>query len=351
MPMEFYAKFPIRRISARSTGGIGLGLILFIAGLAACGDGGSSAARGEVVFSAISSGNTDIYRVDDESGIPVRLTNSDGKDFAPAWSPKKKMIAFLSDRNGTAALWLMDWNGESKRQVSGPGTVINEFRWAPDSKRIGIEVANGKISWIAVLDIESGEIEPLTSRTEDARIGDWSPDGEWLLYASVGGETTGIRRRNPNGVDEITVTTGPDTNPSWSPDGRNIAFNRATGANGTTSIELVVADSDGGQERNVAPDDFDEIDFVWAPDSKRIMYVSEASGNAEIYVVTRDGKDTKQLTSNRVTDAAPRWNSKGSSILFLSEGDGSFDIYAMDRDGGQQRKILLTPDTVLQADW
>jgi TolB protein len=319
--------------------------------LTACGDGGSKANRSEVVFAAIANGNTDIYRVDDESGAPIRLTNAAGDDFAPAWSPKKDSIAFLSSRNGAPALWFMDWNGESKRQISEAGTVINDFRWAPDSKSIGIEIANGNLSWIAVLDIETEEVEPLTSRSENAKIGDWSPDGEWLLYAAVGGESTGIRRRNPNGVDEITVTTGLDTNPRWSPDGRSIAFNRVTGADGNSSIDLVVSDRDGEKQTNVAPDDFDETSFDWAPDSKRILFVSESSGNAEIYTVAPDGKDMKQLTSNRVIDANPRWNSNGSSILFLSEGDGSYDIYSMNKDGEQQKRMTSIADAILEADW
>lgn len=346
--MESNSTFPVRRISSP---GFSLGLILLIVGLTACGGDGSSAGRGEVVFTAIADGNADIYRVDDESGIPVRLTSAGGEDFSPAWSPKKEMIAFLSRRNGAPALWVMDWNGESKRQISDQGMEIKHFRWAPDSKSIGLEIATGNFSWIAVLDIESGEIEALTSRTETAQIGDWSPDGEWLLYAIVSGETTGIRRRNPNGVDEISVTTGPDTNPRWSPDGRKIAFSRTTGTGSDATINLVVTDRDGDSSTIVAPDDFDETSFDWAPDSKHIMFVSEASGNAEIYIVTPDGKDTKQLTSNRVIDAAPRWNSNGSSILFLSEGDGSFDIYSMNKDGEQQKRMTSISDVILEADW
>ncbi len=350
--MKSISKFPVRWIPRIRSVGLGLAVILLTLGLTACGgDGGSKAGRGEVVFSALANGNTDIYRVNDESGSPVRLTNAAAEDFAPAWSPKKDMIAFLSSRNGAPALWLMDWSGESKRQVSKPGMVINSFQWSPDSNSIGMEIANGKFNWIAVLNIETGDVEALTSQSENAQIGDWSPDGEWLLYAVIGGESPGIRRRNPNGVDEITITVGADTNPRWSPDGRKIAFNRVTGTDGATSTDLVVTDRDGNQSTNVAPDDFDETSFVWAPNSKHIMFVSESSGNAEIYLVTPDGKDTRQLTSNRVIDAAPRWNSNGSSILFLSEGDGSFDIYAMDENGEQQKRMTSITDVILEADW
>ena len=321
-----------------------IGLALLVFAISACALEGSQVTSGGVVFSAVSGGNTDIFRVDDETGEPVRLTAASGRDFAPVWSPNKKMIAFLSDRNGTPSLWLMDSMGESKRQISEADKTISAFRWAPDSKRIGIEIEDSESHWIEVIDIESGQSDLLTSRSDDVRIGGWSPDGQWLLYAAVKGENMGIRRRNPAGVDEVIVTTGSDTDPRWSPNGEWIAFKRVTDDGST---ELMVTDKDGGKITVLSPEESDETSFDWAPDSKHIVFVS----NAEIYVATPDGKDTKRLTSNRVIDTAPRWNSKGSSILFLSEGDGSFDIYSMNKNGEQQVRITSISDLILEADW
>ncbi|MDA1280252.1 MAG: hypothetical protein O3B95_09495 [Chloroflexi bacterium] len=325
-----------------------VGLLLGLLIVTACGTETSKAASGDVVYSARVNGNIDVYRVDDETGTSVRLTTADASDFAPAWSPKKDRIAFISDRNGIPALWVMDWVGESKEQLSGPSTTVAGFKWAPDSRRIGIEISGEDSHWIAVLDIESGQLEPLTSQSEDVRIGGWSPDGEWLLYAVTGGDADGIRRRNPDGVDEITITVGPDINPQWSHNGRWIAFNRLSESG---AVDLVVTGKDGGKTTNISPDEFDESSFEWAPDSKHIVFVSESSGNAEIYVVTPDGKVTKQLTSNRVIDASPHWSPNGASILFLSEGDGSFDIYSMGKEGEKQKRMTSISDVILEADW
>lgn len=325
-----------------------LSLALLAIALSACALKGSEVATGGVVFSADTGDNVDIFKIDDETGEPVRLTSANGRDFAPAWSPNKKIIAFLSDRNGTPSLWVMDLLGESKRQISKAGETIEGFRWAPDSKRIGVEISDPETHWIEVINIESGESVFLTSRSEDVRIGDWSPDGQWLVYAAIKGEDRGIRRRNPTGVDEITVTSGKDIDPRWSPNGKFIAFNRIA-EDGSTA--LIVTDKDGGNATSLSPDESKSSSFDWAPDSKHIVFVSETSGNAEIYVATPDGKDINQLTSNRVIDAAPRWNSKGSSILFLSEGDGSYDVYSMNKDGERQVRMTTTSDLILEADW
>jgi TolB protein len=279
------------------------------------------------------------------------MTSAVGQDFAPAWSPSKEKIAFLSDRNGTNSLWVMEANNSnngSKRQVSAVGVEVVSFRWSPDSNRVGIEIVDGDVHLIEVIDTERADALSLTSPNENARIGDWSPDGEWLVYAAMEGEASGIRRRNPTGVDEITLTIGTDSRPRWSGNGQWIAFNRTSGGG---SIDLVVVDKDGNNERVVATGVSAKTVHDWSPDSKHIVYVSETSGDDEIFVVRPDGKDSEQLTSNRVIDAAPVWSSDGASILFLSEGDGSFDVYSMSKDGDQQVRKTMIPDLILEATW
>jgi len=316
--------------------------------MAACGNGKSTAPTDEIVFSADREGNIDIYKLGGASGEISRLTSAQGKDHSPAWSPKRDIIGFLTDRNGSNELWLMDWSGESKRLLSGPGKTISAFRWAPTSKVIAVEIAETRSRWIAIIDIETGEITPLTSTEEDVRIGGWSPDAQWLLYAMVNSDSDGLRKRNPNGVDEITITSGSHTNPVWSPDGRWIAFSQKSDQGAS---DLIITDNNTENVLTINADEFDETNFEWAPNSKHIAFASESSGNAEIYTATPDGKTVNQLTSNRVSDTLPHWNSNGSSILFLSGMDGIFDLYSMDKNGDQQKRITSNSDRIINADW
>ncbi len=321
-------------------------VLLFVGLLAvACGDS-DSAPDSEIIYSSVVEGSYDVFKaLGDELGA-TRLTSSTGTNTDPSWSPDKSQIGFLSDRNGLSAFWVMDWEGENKRQISSPGIEIAAFEWAPDSVTVAVEIVEGETHRIAIINIESGEIDPLTMQVEDVRLGGWSPNGEWVLY-SMASSDSGIRRRNPNGVDEITVTTGSDTEPSWSRDGRRILFLRQE--EGRSNI--VVVDKDGSSEKLLLTPDFDASTPSWSPDSKHIAFVSGTGDEAEIYAIERDGKNLKQLTSNRVLDNSPIWSKNGSSIIFLSAVDGTADVYSMNSNGEQQKRMTSTSDAILFADW
>jgi len=311
----------------------------------ACGSS-NSASDSEIIYSSVVDGSHDVFKVSGEDLGVSRLTGSAGTNTNPSWAPDKSQIAFLSDRNGPNALWVMDWAGESKRQISSPGTEIAAFEWAPDSVTVAVEIVEDSTHWIAIINTESGDVDPLTMQSEDVRLGGWSPDGEWVLY-SMASTDSGIRRRNPNGVDEITVTTGSDTEPSWSRDGRWILFLRQE--EGRSNI--VVVDKDGNFEKLLLTPDFDASEPSWSPDSKHVAFVSGTGDEAEIYVIERDGKNLKQLTSNRVLDTSPTWSKNGSSIIFLSAVDGTADVYSMNSNGEQQKRMTSTSDAILFADW
>ena len=325
-----------------------MGLLLLALTISGCALSGSESGSSSIVFSAGAGDDVDIYSIDGETGDPVRLTSADGNDFAPAWSPYNSKIAFLSERNGDSALWVMDSLGDSKIQISDAGVEVVDFRWSPDSLKIGVEIVENGSHSIHVIEVESKDSIALTARAEDVRMGDWSPDGQWLAYSAIAGDESGIRRRNPTGVDEITLSIGSDTDARWSKNGQWIAFKRK---DDDGSTRLIVMDKDGEKETVVASGISATNKHDWAPDSKKIVYVSEITGNAEVYTTKHDGKDTEQLTSNRVIDSTPLWNSKGSQILFLSEGDGSYDVYSMQKNGEQQVRKTSISELIVDMDW
>ncbi|MCU0508942.1 MAG: hypothetical protein MUC34_11190 [Anaerolineae bacterium] len=94
-------------------------------------------------------------------------------------------------------------------------------------------------------------------------------------------------------------------------------------------------------------------DAVWSPVSDRIAYVSEESGNPEIYTVNADGTDLRRLTTNdTAVDRHPSWSPDGREILFVSGRiDGRLQLWIMAADGSNQRLFLESPNNDWDPVW
>jgi Tol biopolymer transport system component len=78
---------------------------------------------------------------------------------------------------------------------------------------------------------------------------------------------------------------------------------------------------------------------AWSADAGWIAFVSDKSGNPEIYTMRRDGSNKKRLTSDPATDGGPTWAPDGKHLAFHSDRSGKFQIYVMRSDGSEVRRI------------
>jgi TolB protein len=322
---------------------------LAAAALTACGGGGDISSSLEAVFSARTAGKLEIFAVDTAGARIRRLSDVDGSDSAPAWSSNRQQIAFLSDRDGVPAVWLMDAVGQSERRAF-PNELgqVTRFFWAPDSRRISYEVVRAGAAEVVIGDVSSGKKSTLVQGLGQVQLGGWSPDGVWVLYTVLDGPEQGVHRKNPAGVDSVRLTMDRDLNPRWSGDGKRVAFNRRAGDG---SLWLVTADRDGRNEKVVYQRPRSDPEFDWSPDGKRLAFVSDGDGNPEVYVATADGKRVTRLTSNQAAERWPRWSRDGRTILFLSDSDGDFDMYTMQPDGSSQTRVADTDEDEQEPDW
>jgi Tol biopolymer transport system component len=107
-----------------------------------------------------------------------------------------------------------------------------------------------------------------------------------------------------------------------------------TTADGTSRMMLL--DANGN---SVPISDGQGNDFypTLSPDGNQVAFVSDRSGNLELYVANSDGSNATALTSNDYNDVSPSWSSDGTQIVFASDRDGDLDIYVTDLSGNVQQ--------------
>ena len=145
--------------------------------------------------------------------------------------------------------------------------------------------------------------------------------------------------------------------PSWSPDGKRIAFisdrdGHPDRAPGWFTSEIYVMDADGGNPQNLTNHPSDDRSPSWSPDGTRIVFQSyrdnDRNHNIEIYVINADGSNLQRITNNLAADEDPAWSPDGGRIVFSSAREGHFmdahknitdEIYVMDADGGNQQRL------------
>ncbi len=140
-----------------------------------------------------------------------------------------------------------------------------------------------------------------------------------------------------DGKNQRKLTNHPEDedDPSWSPDGKQIAFER--------DWEIYVMDADGGNLQNLTNNPADDFHTSWSPSGKRIAFSSKRDGNSEIYVMDTDGQNPQRLTDNPAIDHSPSWSPDGKRIAFASGRNGKADIYVMDADGQNPRQLTNDP--------
>jgi TolB protein len=163
-------------------------------------------------------GNSDIYKIDSNSGrIEARLTNNPAIDSSPCFSPDGSQIAFVSNRQGSPQVFLMSAGGGDAKRLTFQGKYNQTPRFSPraDKPQIAFTGRDERgVFDLFLLDVRSGKIDRLTQGHGSNLDPTWSPDGRLVAYVSSRG---GIFVQNPETHHEVQVWKGSASSPSWGP--------------------------------------------------------------------------------------------------------------------------------------
>jgi len=295
---------------------------------------GCESASDSIFFTSDRDGNSEIYVVDSRGESQINLTETSDDESTPVVSPSRKLIAFRSQSRDQSSVEVMSVDGSARTLINKGFEVHRSQRWSDDSKRIAYVMEQMDGPTIFVATVEEPEPIPLTAIAAD-EVGDWSDDGNSVVFAVRSGKDRGLWVRNPDGVNEVRLTETADYAPVWSPNSDQIAFLSTRDGN----PEIYIMSSDGTDQARITETEADEYDLVWSPNGRQLLFISERDGNPEVYVSGADGKEQIRLTLNSAMDARPVWSPNGKKIVFVSYLDGDGEIFVMKADGSDQIRL------------
>lgn len=386
-----------------------------------------------------------IYIKPVDGGAPYKLTNDEMPNLHPSWSPDGSSIAILRESTPGADLVVKNLQGGSERILRrlrnplslwssvNPRSGCQSPSWTPDGKQIvltdsldstkgfglvSISTATGEVKsitsppggdqdcysrvspngrtiafvrylshWVGdiyTIDSDGGGLKQLTHDSRDVRGLDWSGDGQQITFASKlrgayelrvvsarGGESTPLPSDtasasdptvSPKGdfiafveseenwniwraslidghvgkAERFLASTGQNHSPSYSPDGQTIAFVSDRSGN----PEIWCADSGGSNLRQVTRFAGPWLGTIrWAPDGKSIVFDARPNGHSAVFTMNVVNGEPKLLQRDRFEVRRPSWSRDGRSIYYDSTRAGRPQIWKHDLATGEARAI------------
>ncbi|MBN2549859.1 MAG: PD40 domain-containing protein [Anaerolineales bacterium] len=263
--------------------------------------------RGKIVFTCTPEGFNQLCMLNADGSSYVRLTNRQYNDYYPSFAPDGRSITYVSNRHGQFAVYILDL--------------------------------------VSLVESQITDMEELSSATAP----EFSPDGSWIVFAMKVWDDSSIWLVAPDGSDlhALTDKEHNEIDPTWSPDGHQIAF----AAVRNSYVELFVMNVDGSQIRQVTRD----VPRIggrssWSPDGKRLVFYAGPKDDRDIYTIEIETGEVQRLTQGG-NNTGPCYSPDGEWIIFSSSRDGDHELYLMRADGSGLRQLTANDYDDWQPRW
>jgi dipeptidyl aminopeptidase/acylaminoacyl peptidase len=347
--------------------------------------------------------DSDLWMVSWDGTASVRLTaTADSRESSPRWSPDNRYLAFLASRGDAdekklgAQVWLLDRRGGEAERLTAVKGGVSEFAWSPDASRLVLVVDDpdpndepetlegwkrktappividryhfkqDRVGYLrslhqhlAVFDVASRKAEVVTPGRFDEQAPAWSPDGRFLAFVSNRGADPD-RNEDSNvyvveakaGAEPRRVTsfTGTDGGrPSWSPDGKWIAYVQGEETKYAPYAQdaLAVVPSAGGQPTilTASLDRPVSGNLVWTSDSRSLYFTADDDRVTYVAKVAAAGGPIQTITTGpRVVSSLSR-RDDGTLALVSGTSDEPGEVYAL--EGGALRRLTHQNDALV----
>src|SRR6266851_1812493 len=186
---------------------------------------------------------------------------------------------------------------------------------------------------LVLVDIKGGDPKNLNDKETADTNPAWSPDGKQIAVGREG--AIHVMDADGGNVKQITKDdNAADRLPAWSPDGKQIVFVR--------NQQIFVMDADGSNQKNVSNNKDYEADPAWSPDGKKIAFASNRSGGGfRVYVMDPDGSNVTDVSQadNPNGYTYPAWSADGKKLYFSESVENGLEVFVCDADGSNKKQL------------
>ncbi|MBS4027914.1 MAG: protein kinase, partial [Ignavibacteriales bacterium] len=220
-------------------------------------------------------------------------------------------------------LIIMDRNGKELGKVGDIGEYL-AFRISPDGQQIALGLWDQKSrnNDVWIYEIQRGLKTRFTFDAAAETNPVWSSDGNQIVFLSTRKGNGDLYIKSSSGAtsEEILLESGDGKSPSdWSSDGKFIAYNVNGGSKTQTDIWVLSLNSDSGKQKATPflQTEFNEGEARFSPDGKWIVYSSNESGQAEVYLRPYPGPGGNRQVST-AGGYTPSWRNDGKEIYYIN---------------------------------
>lgn len=254
------------------------------------------------IFTSWDDKNSNIYVMYPDGTGLNKLTNDKVNYFSPKWSPDGKHIVYVD--SATNDLYIMDADGENKVNLTNTFEYAEAYpSWSPDGNKIAYMASQAqefsKYDIYVINSDGTGKI-CLTSNGQFNGFPEWSPTGELIAFVREVNGSFDLFIMNSDGSEERHLTTLTRNKAAiealslaWAPDGSEIAFN----SDREDNFDIYVFSLIDGEIVNLLKESSSNEAFpTWSPDGKKIAFVIYYDEKTSICIMERYG-DSKEMVS------------------------------------------------------
>ena len=264
---------------------------------------------GDIAFQSNRTGSYELYRFSAE-GLE-QLTHGPGDPTGPVWSPDSEYIAFSKWSNGRTNLWLLNVSDGSTTRLTNLRADEGDPQWTPDSRWILFSSNGLNNGGINAVSLETGEIASLIPQTLEYSIFEpgLSSDGGTLYYTYAHLDesrdiySVSIRQAPgspPASSGEPQLVLGGDQDQDQaapSPNGDLLAY--------VSGDHIRVLDLETGRDWQVTTGPGSQSNPSWSPDQRQIFFTNTRYPDLDVYVANVDGSGVENLTGDPGDGAQP----------------------------------------------